>query len=64
MAGFLSADHKKKLLWGSKKAEVEQVLCQPQQIQGRYGTIHIMIFNALEGVEWVAITCVVLTALP
>lgn len=25
LAGFMSADHKKKLLWGSKKAQVEQV---------------------------------------
>lgn len=25
LAGFMSADHKKKLLWGGKKAQVEQV---------------------------------------
>ena len=63
IAGFLSTDHKKKLLWGSKKAEVEQVVCQPQQIQGRYEQIHIMVFNVLEGVEWVSITCVMLTVI-
>jgi len=40
LAGFMTADHKKKLLWGSKKAEVEQEPVVAAAGTNRWDTVH------------------------
>jgi exonuclease I len=40
IAGLMSADHKKKLLWGGKKAHVEQVPILAAAGTNRWDTVH------------------------